>query len=307
MLSSYYVLGNDFFAHCVIFLYLCNFADRYICNYLNYMDNGRSIINCVWFIMKNHLFDNIFLLAIVLCWFSPSFAQEDSQPEGSSVTSSETRSEEALLENEAGQLHAAKDIAEISDKEKNTDEDDKELDYAEKIKLVSNRDIHIPWFTMSPTVGYGFFMHSNLKPGVNIDNRHALIVKYSFNLGGRGFSSEIAPVYQYEESSNGFGTFHAVGLYIGINWRWRWWNFVPSAGFGIKTNYLMGENIEYGVEIYGRFPVSLTWYLAGNFNLILEFAPSYGVVGIKSEKFNLDELHLGHGFAIDFNIGTRFP
>lgn len=177
----------------------------------------------------------------------------------------------------------------------------------EKIELISNRDIDIPWFTMSPTVGYGFFMHSNLKPGININNRHAVIVRYSFNLGGRGFCSEISPVYQYERASNGFEEFHAVGLYLGINWRWRWWNFVPSGGFGVKTNVLLGENIDYGIEIYGRFPLSLTWYLTSKFNLIFEFAPAFGVVGVKSDEMMLKDLHLGHGFAIDFSIGTRFP
>lgn len=198
------------------------------------------------------------------------------------------------------------DADQSEDLKEKVDGEQREEDLEDPI-IFGKMDFRVPWFTMSPRVGYCYFMKTEIKPTVDVGERHALFVTYGFNFGGEGFSSEVAPVYIYEDSSNSFGEFHSLGLYLGVNWRWRFWNLVPSAGFGVRGAYLLGKGISYGMEVYGRVPLSLSWYFTPKTNLILELGFSYGATGVKAENLGVAALTLGHNFSVDTLIGMRFP
>lgn len=165
----------------------------------------------------------------------------------------------------------------------------------------------VPWFTVSPRLGYTYFTALDLTAEVSLAERHALTAMFGFDLGGEGLVMTVAPVYTLEPGVDNLGILHGIGVYLGMDFRWRWWNFVPSAGLGFRGSYLLGTNIEHGAELVGRFPLALTWYLSERHSVIFELGLGYGATGIQSPKLGLAHLQTGHGFVIDLLFGTRFP
>jgi hypothetical protein len=165
----------------------------------------------------------------------------------------------------------------------------------------------VPWLSFSPRVGYAYIMAANITSAYTISDRHALMATLGFDMGGEGMVMTLAPTYLFEAGAGELADFHSIGLYLGMDFRWRWWNLVPSAGLGFRGSYLTGESIDQGLELVGRFPFALTWYPTYTYSLIFEVGLGYGATGVVAPKAGVPDLQLGHSFIFDLSIGSRFP
>lgn len=154
--------------------------------------------------------------------------------------------------------------------------------------------------SLSPQMGYTFYPKSEMEIRgfkATVEPRHGLIFKLHLDLGGDGVAFELAPIFSLQfggitpnssisdinfESGFSSGSFQAVGGEMGLVYRFSIKQFFPHFGFGFHGAYLRGDDIEYGVEIYGRIPVGLTVYLAQHIAVVAEFGFMLGVTGIRA-------------------------
>jgi hypothetical protein len=135
-------------------------------------------------------------------------------------------------------------------------------------------------------------------------------------LGGDGLGWDIEPYMWITGSRRAFGGYTgpkldlhlADPLYLGI-------------GAGLAVARIHADHYDYGIDIMGRIPVRLTWYMGPNFGLILEFAFGAGATGYASKASTVTpdpmqpgvqvttspELTFGTGRTWDATLGVRFP
>ncbi len=166
--------------------------------------------------------------------------------------------------------------------------DEPEEEKAEKEEI-------FPVFTMAPELGYLFFPRSEMVVNgfkATVETRNGFIVKLHFDIGGDGLAFEISPMFAIEAggitreeveftSALSSGSFKAVGGQTALAYRFDVGRFFPSIGLGFHGNYLMGNEIDYGTELYGRIPVGFTVYMGKKIGLVVETGFMYGVTGIK--------------------------
>lgn len=157
--------------------------------------------------------------------------------------------------------------------------------------------------TLAPEVGYVFFPKSELTVNgfkATVQARNGFVAKVHLDLGGDGIAFELAPLFAVEaggidakggdfgtvavdlDQGFGAGSFQAVGGQMGLVWRFRAGRFYPGFGLGFHGAYLMGDAIDYGLELYGRVPVGFTVYLAPRLGLVVEAGFMLGVTGIRT-------------------------
>jgi hypothetical protein len=155
------------------------------------------------------------------------------------------------------------------------------------------------WFTVSPQLGYLFFPKSEMEfDGLKatVEPRHGLLAKLHFDLGGDDLAFEIAPLYAMEfggiHSANLSGldfskraagaSIQAVGGELTIVFRFAVKKFFPHIGAGFHGTYLFGDQVLYGTEIYGRFPIGFTVYPAKHVALTFEIGLMGGATGVRT-------------------------
>jgi hypothetical protein len=155
------------------------------------------------------------------------------------------------------------------------------------------------WFTVSPQLGYLFFPKSEMEfdgMKATVDARNGLLAKLHFDLGGDDLAFEIAPLYAMEFggihsanlsgldfSKSGAGaSLQAVGGELTIVFRFSVKKFFPHIGAGFHGTYLFGDQVLYGTEIYGRFPIGFTAYVAKNVALTFEIGFMGGATGVRT-------------------------
>lgn len=159
-----------------------------------------------------------------------------------------------------------------------------------------------PWFTVVPEIGYVFFPKSRMEVNgfkASVEARNGLSIKLHFDLGGAGLAFEMAPLFAIESGGisadgGGFadlsgldlsagGSFKAVGGQTAVLYRFSVKKkFFPHLGVGFHGAYLMGKQIDYGAEFYGRIPVGFTAYFAKNAAFVFDMGFMFGVTGIRT-------------------------
>ncbi len=161
-----------------------------------------------------------------------------------------------------------------------------------------------PWFSLAPKAGYVFFQDGSLL-GLSIDDRHGGQVAADMLFGREGFVFQLQPLYAYETAQGDFGDLQSIGTALGLNWRWVLGEIEPSVGFGIRGTFVFGDQVDLGTELYGRVPVSLSWYMAPILALDVEVALMYGATGLKGGR--LQSLIMTSGLGTEISVGLRFP
>jgi hypothetical protein len=160
------------------------------------------------------------------------------------------------------------------------------------------------WFTLSPQVGYLFFPKSNMEFNglrATVDTRNGIVFKLHFDLGGDDLAFEIAPIFALElggihTNAQGFANLSdidftesaaganllAAGGEATIVYRFPVNRFFPHIGAGFRGTYLFGDEITYGTELYGRFPIGLTAYLGKHIAFVFEIGLMAGATGVRT-------------------------
>lgn len=167
----------------------------------------------------------------------------------------------------------------------------------EPIDEQAEQESPFSFFTIAPKFGYLFFPKSSISYNefeFTVDTRHGFIAKLHLDVGGDGFAFEIAPFFAVQtggiepssglDLSSGFtgGSYQALGGQLGLAYRLAFGRFFPSFGAGIYADYVMGDQVDYGTEIYGRIPIGLTVYLNQHIGITVELGLMFGVTGIKT-------------------------
>lgn len=124
------------------------------------------------------------------------------------------------------------------------------------------------------------------------------------NLGGDGFGWMVEPYFH-------FASYRANGLYTGptINLHLAdplYFGF----GFGFKGALLYADELDFGIDLGGRIPFTLHYYLANDLGLIAEAGIGYTATGLSLKPApgkEAGDISFGGAFAWDLSFGVRFP
>ncbi len=165
------------------------------------------------------------------------------------------------------------------------------------------------WFSVVPEVGYLFFPKSEMTVRgfrATVENRNGFIGKFHFDFGGSGLAFELSPLFAIESGgitpeggefgagldlSRGLssGSFQSVGGQIALVYRFEVGKFFPHLGLSFHGTYLMGSEIDYGTELYGRIPLGFSIYMGKHIAFVLDVGFMYGATGIKTPFVMPDE------------------
>jgi hypothetical protein len=97
--------------------------------------------------------------------------------------------------------------------------------------------------------------------------------------------------------------------------------FYVGFGLGPKVLYLINDAFDYALDLYGRVPVSGTYYVNDHLAVMMELGLCYGVtvfadrvapvVSTQTNQYLVrnanDDPEFGAAFAWDFSVGVRLP
>lgn len=178
------------------------------------------------------------------------------------------------------------------------------------------KETKFAWLSFAPELGYVFFSKGDLEEDYDaqIDARNGITVKGHIDLGGDKLAIELAPLYAWEGSSGLTGNLNAFGGEASIVYRFQTGSVFPSIGLGFHGAYLFAtENVERGVELFGRVPLGLTWYFLKYVGLVLEGGFLFGGTGIRFKDVGGVRGNLSgnteYAFSLGFDllVGVRFP
>jgi hypothetical protein len=167
-------------------------------------------------------------------------------------------------------------------------------------------------------------------PG-RIDSRRGLYLSLPLQVGGDGFGWMFEPYYSRATvgttttdtggQPNGTAdvSLAAYGLYTGptVNIHVAQPLYL-GIGAGIKAAYVSSNGFDYGVDAYGRVPVSATYYLSNQVALVAEMGLGYGVSAYVSKPNVVlsptgkvskveNDAQFGKSLAWDCSVGVRLP
>lgn len=176
-------------------------------------------------------------------------------------------------------------------------------------------EIEFPWFSLVPKVGFAYYGAGDITlNGITstVPSRSGARIALGLALGGDGFGFDIEPFFTHE-SGTGW-TSNTVGAYFGLAYRLQFGRFFPHIGLGLQSGYLMDDGIDLGLELHGRVPIGVTWYLLDDLGLVAELGIGYGATAI---KFKLppaapgvtvdDAIKFAPALSMDFTVGIRWP
>lgn len=148
--------------------------------------------------------------------------------------------------------------------------------------------------------------HTETRRGVNLS--------FPVQLGGPGLGIRIEPYMTLAAAAQAYGVylgptfeFHVVTqLYLGV-------------GFGLKAAWVKVDPWKYAGDLYGRIPVSITWYAVDDLALVLEAGFGGGASAYFGEVKDIvnpttgaklarkADVTFGFGRTWDLSVGVRFP
>lgn len=148
--------------------------------------------------------------------------------------------------------------------------------------------------------------HTEARRGVNLS--------FPFQLGGSGLGLRIEPYLTLASAAK------AYGLYVGPTFEFQ---VLPplylGVGFGLKAAWVKAEPWKYAGDVYGRIPLSATWYAMDDLALVLEAGFGGGASAYFGEVKDIinpttgariarkANVTFGFGRTWDLSVGVRFP
>ena len=148
--------------------------------------------------------------------------------------------------------------------------------------------------------------HTEARRGVNLS--------FPFQLGGPGLGVRVEPYMTLASAAQ------AYGLFIGPTFEFQVTTpLYLGVGFGLKAAWVKADPWKYAGDVYGRVPVSATWYVADGLALVLEAGFGGGVSAYFGEVRDIinpttgatiarkADVTFGFGRTWDLSVGVRFP
>lgn len=162
-------------------------------------------------------------------------------------------------------------------------------------------------FNIAPKVGYAFY--EKQRGDLGLAKRHSLLIQLDLDMGGAGSGFIFAPYYAMEtiDTLAGKKKMHALGADFGMRYAFGSQNVFPYIGFQTKIGYIFKNStlaIDHGLEIYGRIPLGLTYYVLEDLGIVVETCIGYGTTALTGPGYTLK---FGHGLYTDVAVGIRWP
>ncbi len=199
---------------------------------------------------------------------------------------------------------------------------------AEPVDDVADEDKKDPmgWIGIGPKIGVAGNGQGEFKSGsvtTKIDSRVGFQLSLPINLGGDGFGWMIEPYLNLAsvDSVDATGKKDSVGVttygaYTGPTINIHITNpLYVGVGAGLKVGYSSSDAFDLGADIFGRVPVTATYYLMDDVAAVVELGMGYGVTGFAAvpsvnpatgEKKDAD-LKFGTALTWDLSAGARWP
>jgi len=168
----------------------------------------------------------------------------------------------------------------------------------------AGENFRIPEVSFVPRAGYAFHLGHKVW-NTQMEDRHAMLVMPSFELGGGGWVWQLAPIYSYIHGGEKLGDAHALSAYMGLAYKYGIGRVYPFIGGGLRGGYLFGTKYDLAWELHTRVPMGVVWYFADKTALYFEVGLMYGILGLRGNE--IKEMKLGSGFSLDTTIGFQFP
>ncbi len=143
------------------------------------------------------------------------------------------------------------------------------------------------------------YEHTFVTPG-----RTGVQLAIPINLGGGGFGWVVEPYFH-------FASYSARGVYTGPTFNLHLADpLYLGFGFGFKGAILKANALDFGMDLGGRIPVTLHYYLANDIGLIAEVGIGYTATGLTLKPapgLEAGDISFGGAFSWDFGVGLRFP
>jgi hypothetical protein len=184
------------------------------------------------------------------------------------------------------------------------------------------------WFGLGVEIGYQHFSDASFDSGEDpavdaiiggIPERDNTTLTFTLDLGGDGLGLQLAPYYAKGEIRDTDLT--TVGVFVGGMLRPHFGSVYPHVGVGLQAGYMSADIITYGLDLYARVPLGVTFYPVSNLALVAELGLGWGMTGVQYPTQEL-EVDTGQGISVtatspdlefgtttlyDLSIGLRFP
>jgi hypothetical protein len=152
-----------------------------------------------------------------------------------------------------------------------------------------------------------------------IDSRTGFNLALAINMGGDGFGWLIEPYLNLAsvegvdavtlaKKDYGVTTF---GLYTGPSINIHIMDpLYIAVGAGLKLGYSSSDAFDLGLDVFGRVPVTGTYYIMDDVAAVAELGLGYGVTGFASVPNTVDtdpDVNFGSALTWDFSVGARWP
>ena len=168
-------------------------------------------------------------------------------------------------------------------------------------------------------------------PG-QIGSRRGLYLSVPLHLGGDGFGWMIEPYYGRatvsavtidhagQTTATADVNLAAYGIYTGPTVTFQVTQpLYLGIGAGLKAAYVASNFFDYGFDVYGRVPVSATYYLASQVALVAELGLGFGASAYVSQPNETrspitgkitkveNDAQVGKALTWDCSVGVRLP
>jgi hypothetical protein len=191
-----------------------------------------------------------------------------------------------------------------------------------------DKDGPMGWGGFGVELGYQHFSDASFDSGGDpateaiiggIPERDNRTIALTIDLGGDGLGLQLSPYYATGEIRQVDLT--TFGLFIGGMYRPHFGNVYPHIGIGLQAGYMSADIITYGLDLYGRVPLGITYYPLKNLGLVAELGLGWGATGVQYPTQSI-EVDTGQGISVtatspdlefgtttlyDVSIGLRFP
>jgi hypothetical protein len=175
--------------------------------------------------------------------------------------------------------------------------------------------------------GQGEFEAGGVK--TTIDSRAGMQLSIPINMGGDGFGWMLEPYLNVLSSVKGMDAatltvkdmnVTTFGLYTGPTINIHVMDPLYIAiGAGLKLGYSTSDAFDLGLDVFGRVPVTGTWYFMEDIAAVAELGLGYGLTGYAAVPYTTTdpstgqptvvepELEFGSALTWDFSVGARWP
>lgn len=142
--------------------------------------------------------------------------------------------------------------------------------------------------------------------------RFGLQLSLPIQLGGEGVSFHFEPMFGFADGARSYGLYFGPAFHFHV-----YQNLYLGFGVGVKGAWVKADEWRYAGDVFGRIPLTVTYYLIDDLALVANFGFGFGVSGYYTDRVLRDprnnkpieapDVTFGVAGTWDLSFGVRFP